>query len=262
MILGIIQARSGSSRLPAKVLKVVEGKPLLQHMLERVQRSKMVDSFVVATTILKDDDSIARLCDELGVDCFRGSEDDVLDRYYQCAVSSVPQPDYIVRLTADCPLHDPEVIDFVVNRFLAVGADYMTNSFPPVFEDGFDTEIFSFNALKYAWENAKRKSDREHVTPFIHKMAFPDEETPFKIYTEKSNERYHYKLSVDTPKDFEIVREIFSELYPENSGFGMSDVIDLLERKPELLNINEESRVNEGYYKSLSEDGLIKNEED
>jgi spore coat polysaccharide biosynthesis protein SpsF (cytidylyltransferase family) len=259
MILGIIQARMGSTRLPGKVMKVVEGKPLLQHMVERVTQSKKVDTFVIATTVSPEDDRIQALCNQLHIPCFKGSVNDVLDRYYQCARTFKPVPRYIVRLTADCPLHDPKVIDFVVQRFLEKNVDYMTNSFSPVFEDGFDVEIFTYEVLTYAWENATGISEREHVTPFIHKMANLDEKTPFKIYTEKYSKKYHYKLSVDTATDFRVVKQIFALLYNSDKNFGMLDVIDLLEKDPSLLTINKESVINEGYLKSLSDDEIYNN---
>lgn len=242
MILGIIQARMGSTRLPGKVLKEVEGKPLLQHMIERVTESKLVDEFVVATSLKEKDMEIENLCHRLNVRCFRGSENDVLDRFYQCAKSFEPVPEYIVRLTADCPLHDPKVIDFVVRKFLEEEVDYMTNSFPPLWEDGFDVEIFTFFALKEAWKNAKTKYEREHATPYIR------DSNRFKIYKQKYRNSYDYKLSVDTISDFELIEQIFTKLYVSNKIFGLKEVVSLLESNPSLLEINKrESQLPHNY---------------
>lgn len=232
MILGIIQARMGSTRLPGKVLKEVEGKPLLQHMIERVRRSKLVNEFVVATSSKEKDTEIEDLCSKLNIHCFRGSEDDVLDRYYQCAKYFIPVPEYIVRLTADCPLHDSEVIDFVVQKFLEKKVDFMTNSFEPLWEDGFDVEIFTFRALEEAWKKATKKSEREHVTPYIRNTS------TFKIHKQKYFTSYNYKLSVDSPNDFELIKQIFAHLYRSNKMFGINDVVNLLENNPSLLEIN------------------------
>ncbi|MGB2728971.1 MAG: glycosyltransferase family protein [Halobacteriota archaeon] len=231
MILGIIQARMGSTRLPGKVLKEVEGKPLLQHMIERVTKSKLVDEFVVATSLKEKDMEIENRCHQLNVRCFRGSEDDVLDRFYQCAKSFEPVPEYIVRLTADCPLHDPKVIDFVVRNFLEKKVDFMTNSFEPLYEDGFDVEIFTFSALEDAWKNATKKSEREHVTPYIRNT------NSFKNYKQKYCSSYNYKLSVDTISDFELIEQIFANLYAPKTDkmFGLNEVVSLLENNPSLL---------------------------
>ena len=246
MILGIIQARMGSTRLPGKVMKEIEGKPLLQHMIERVSKSKLVDEFVVATSSREIDTVIQHLCRRLNIRCFRGSENDVLDRFYQCARSFEPAPDYIIRLTADCPLHDPEVIDFVVQKFLEKKVDYMTNSFEPLYEDGFDVEIFTFSALEDAWKKTTKKSEREHVTPYIRNTGL------FKIHKQKYLDSYNYKLSVDSPSDFELIKQIFAHLCKSNKMFGINEVVKLLENNPSLLELNKESIINAGYQKSLA----------
>ena len=251
MIIAIIQARMGSTRLPGKAMKEVLGKPLLQHMIERVTESKFVYEFVVTTSIEEKDIIIEKLCDRLNITCFRGSEEDVLDRYYQCAKSFKPIPEYIVRLTSDCPLHDPNVIDFCVQKFLETKVDFMTNSFEPLFEDGFDVEIFTFSALEKAWKNTTMKSEREHLTPYIKNSP------GFKIYKEKYCTNYNYKLSVDSPSDFELVKQIFEKLYISNEMFRFEDVMNLLKNNPSLLDINKESVINAGYKKSIAEDHMI-----
>lgn len=248
MIICMIQTRMGSTRLPGKVMKEIEGKPLLQHMIERMIRSRFVDMFVVATSVKKENDVIENLCTKLGIHCCRGSENDVLDRYYKCAKSFHPVPEFIMRVTADCPMQDPDVIDFVVQKFLEKKVDYMTNSFEPLYEDGFDVEIFRFSALEEAWKKATRKSEREHVTPYIRNTV------SFIKYYEKYYSTYNYKLSVDTPNDFELVKQIFSRLYKPDKIFSMKDVVNLLKANPSLLEINKESIINAGYKKSLLED--------
>jgi len=229
VILGIIQARIGSTRLPGKVLREVVGKPLLQHMLERVSRSEFVDKFVVATSTKPADDAIEELCLRIGVICYRGSESDVLDRYYQCATSFEPMPRHVVRLTADCPMHDPKVIDFVVQKYLNARVDYATNSFPPLYEDGFDVEVFSFATLEAAWRCATTHHEREHVTPYIR------ESSEFTRLEHKYVSDYAYKLSVDTLSDSELTKSIFERLYRPEHVFTMNDVVRLLKNEPSLL---------------------------
>ena len=252
-VVAIVQARMGSNRLPGKVMREVEGKPLLQHMLERISRSKSVDEIIVATSSNEIDSDIEYLCNQLNIRCFRGSENDVLDRFYQCAKSFEPIPQYIVRLTADCPLHDPKVIDFVVEKIVQKQADCAINSFEPMYEDGFDVAVFTYSALEDAWKNATKKSEREHVTPYII------DSNELQIYKEKYCSKYNYKLSVDTLFDFELIKQIFAKLYKYNKDFGIKEVVDLLENEPSLLRINKESVINAGYEKSLSEDEILDN---
>ncbi len=234
-ITAIIQARMGSTRLPGKCMRKINGKTLLEHILERTAPSVTVDQFIVATTTKKQDDFIVQECENYGISCFRGSENDVLDRYYQCAKSA--KSDIIVRITSDCPLHHYEVIDFCVNKFLKEKVDFMSNAFAPKFEDGFDVEVFTFELLEYAWKNAASESDREHVTPFMRKSHF-------KKYFEKYHADYDYKLSVDSIKDFLLVEQIFKKLSAKPL-FKMGNVIELLKHEPHLLKINEKSIINE-----------------
>ena len=248
MIIGIVQARMGSTRFPGKVLRYIDDKTLLQHMIERIKRSKLIDKFVIATSVEAENSLIEDFCNKVGVSCFRGSENDVLDRYYKCVKSLDPLPDIIVRMTADCPLSDPNVIDFVVRELIDKKVDYVTNSFEPLFEDGFDVEAFTFEALEVAWKNSTLRSEREHVTPYMKKSSAIN-----KIYKKYSHD-YIYKLSVDTPNDFKLIQNIFSQLYSPEKIFTMMDVVNLLKSYPEMLDINSESVINEGYKKSLSMD--------
>ena len=223
-MLGIIQARMSSSRLPGKVLMAVAGKPLLGYLLERVRPARAVDRWVVATSDDPTDDAIDRCCASLGVGCFRGDLHDVLDRYYRCA--SGYQPDAVVRITADCPLHHFGVVDAAVRLFQESGADYFTNSFPPMFEDGVDTEVLRFDCLERAWRLARAPHEREHVTSFLR------EDSGLCRIFRKLYPTYDYKLSVDQAADFEIVSRLIEWLYPRNPFFTMDDVMRLLEEHP------------------------------
>ncbi len=250
MKLIIIQARMGSTRLPGKVLKTIKGHSLLEIQQMRLAGSTMVDQIIIATTTNPEDDAIAQFCEQNQIAYYRGSDWDVLDRYYQAAMTY--QPTTVIRLTADCPLHHFKVVDFVVEQYLQSGKDYFSNSNnePDYLEDGFDVEVFSFQALKTAWEEAKMLSEREHVTPFIKNSG------KFSCEWKKYNPEYQYKLSVDSPDDFKMVEAIF-ESFPAITGFDLNDVVDLLKRKPEILAINKESKINSGYFKSLENDKKI-----
>jgi len=251
MIMAISQARIGSTRLPKKVLKKIEGKTILEHMIDRVRVAKNLDDIVVATTVKKEDLQIVKLCAKLGISVFCGSEDDVLDRYYQAA--RLFKAEHIIRITSDCPLIDPQVIDKVIELYFKENADYATNTMPETFPDGLDTEVFSFNTLKIAWENAKLSSEREHVTPYIR-------ENPniFKLVNLKSNIDLNDKRwTIDEPKDFEFAKIIYKNLYSEDSLFGMKKILDFLKKHPEIEKINKNIIRNEGYLKSLKEDRIM-----
>lgn len=251
MNLLIIQARMGSTRLPGKVLKEINGKPLLQHLLDRISPAKTIDKFVVATTSNAEDDIIENFCAQINIACHRGSDWDVLSRFYEAALPY--HPSNVVRVTSDCPLHHHAVIDFVMNEYLASGLDYFSNSNhePGVIEDGFDTEVFSFKALESAHREARMLSEREHVTPYIKNSG------KFRCGWKAFNSDYKYKLSVDSPEDFKVAETIFRELNGVND-FGMNDVIKLLKEKPEITAINKESVANAGYQKSIKTDKPIK----
>ncbi len=250
-VLAVIQARMESTRLPGKMLlPILGGKGALEVMLGRVGRARTLDRVVVATTDTRSDDPLADLCERLGFPFFRGSEDDVLDRYYQATRASGPA-DVVVRLTGDCPLHDPAVIDAVVRRFLKSEVDYACNTSPSTYPDGLDTEAFSFAALEKAWREAKLRSEREHVTPYFRNHP--------KIFR-MCNVAHEQDLStlrwtLDEPSDLEFVRAVYS--YLRGRQFGMYDVLGLLEERPELKKINAGIARNEGLQKSLKEDELL-----
>ena len=247
MNLLIIQARMGSSRLPGKVLKTIKGETLLAIQQKRIKGAKLVDRVVIATTTDPGDDAIERWCRENGTDVYRGSEQDVLDRYYQAAKPFAPQN--VIRVTSDCPLHHRDVVDFAVSEFIKGGWDYFSNSNfePQVLEDGFDTEVFTFAALEEAWRLADKRSEREHVTPYIKNSG------RFRCGYRHFMAEYRYKLSVDTLNDFKAAEAIFGS-FPTLDGFGMPEVVALLEKRPELAQINSDSVANAGYKKSLEQD--------
>ena len=242
----IIQARMGSTRLPRKVMLNILGKPVLWHVVNRVSKARLIDRLIVATTVNSEDDIIVEFCKSNNILVFRGSENDVLDRYYQCAKEYNIKD--IARITSDCPLHDPDVIDRVVNEYLKGNYDYVSSAY--AFPDGFDVEVFSFNALENAWENAKLPSEREHVTPYIRKNEKIKKKNIF------SNKKYPiYRCSLDQTEDYEFIKRIYEGIGKEM--FHIDDVISYIEEHPELLKINQHIRINEGYLKSLKEDEIF-----
>ncbi len=253
MKLLIIQARLGSSRLPGKVLKKIENKTLLEWQIERIKPSKNIDQIMVATTTNPEDITIKKLCSSIGIPCFCGDENDVLDRYFQAITSSNRKFDTVVRITSDCPLHSYQVIDECIQEFELRKVDYFSNSnhAPNYLEDGYDTEVFTFDALKKAWESAKLQSEREHVTPYIKNSGL------FQCAWKKTNSEYKFKFSVDTEADLLVVKRIFKEL-KDISHFSINDVVNLLKQKPEILELNKTSIINSGYKKSLEQDRIIK----
>lgn len=248
MILAILQARMSSSRLPGKVLMPLLGKPMLARQIERVQRSRRIDQLVIATSTEPADDPIESLSKELSVSCFRGSLEDVLDRFYQAAVPL--HPDYIVRLTADCPLADPEVVDAVIGYCIDKSYDYASNALEPTFPDGLDVEAFRFGCLREAWSEAKLPSEREHVTPFIYRRN-----RRYRIGSYKGNADLSLlRWTVDEPADFELVARIYAALYPRNPAFTTRDVLDYLDANPALKSLNAGLRRNERLDDSLNAD--------
>ena len=244
--LGILQARVSSSRLPEKVLKPILGRPMLLYQLDRVRRARSLDALVVATSTDPTDDPIEALCASAGVACFRGSLDDVLDRFYQSAIALRPRA--VVRLTGDCPLVDPVLIDRIVEFFGTDHFDFVITD--QTFPEGLDVEIVRFDALERAWKEATLPSDREHVTLMIRRQ--PDR---FRIGRYPSEaDRSHMRWTVDEPEDFELVRRIVEALYPHNPAFTTRDVLDLLAAQPELLKLNQGIRRNEGLERSLAAD--------
>lgn len=249
MILAIIQARTGSTRLPGKMTAEIEGRPIVWHVINGVKQSARVEKIVLATTDKEEDKILLEKAQECGVESYAGSEDDVLDRYYQAARKFGGE--IIVRVTGDCPLIDPEVIDKVVNAFEESGADYASNVCPPTYPDGLDVEVFSFKALENAWKNATLKSEREHVTPYITKNIGLEK----MVNVENDEDLSHLRLTVDEQEDLELVREIIKRV---GNNARLTDILLVLEENPELLEINKQYDRNEGYQKSLEADEVVK----
>lgn len=249
MILAILQARVSSTRLPGKVLKPLLGAPMLTRQIERVRRARLIDTLIVATSTDPSDDAIEALCRGAGIACHRGALQDVLDRYYQAAKPY--QPDHIVRLTGDCPLADPEVIDRLIRFYLDGGYDHASNGGEPTtFPDGLDVEAFRFSALEAAWREARLPSEREHVTPFIYNH--PER---FRLGSYRNDvDLSHLRWTVDEPADFDLVKIVYEALYPAKPDFGTADILALLDARPELGAMNTHHARNEGYAKSLQED--------
>lgn len=244
----VLQARMGSSRLPGKVLLRACGKPLLELQVERVRRARGIDALVVATSTDPRDDDIESLCTRIGVGCHRGSLDDVLDRFIGAAQSFAPG--WVVRLTGDCPLADPEVIDRVIGAGREAGVDYATNALHPTFPDGLDAECVRWEALEEAWREARKLSEREHVTPFIHQQPRRYRLREVRNGRDLSALRW----TVDEPADFVFVSQVFEHLYPGKPHFGMQDVIDFERAHPQLAQVNRRAQRNEGYRLSLEQD--------
>ncbi|MBC8431759.1 MAG: aminotransferase class III-fold pyridoxal phosphate-dependent enzyme [Desulfobacterales bacterium] len=246
MIMAIIQARMGSTRLPGKVLADINGRPMLWHVVHRVQSAKSIDHVVVATSVNPADDPVAGYCLDNGYRYFRGSETDVLDRYYQAAKQF--KAETVVRITADCPLMDPLVVDKVVKTFLKGDYDYVTNTLRYTFPDGIDVEVFSFPALKTAWQEAKSPLEREHVTPYLRNSG------RFRICNVENevdlSNRY-LRWTVDEPSDLEFIRALYSKNGSGGLALSMDAILRLLDQKPELTKINNSIICNHGYYKSI-----------
>jgi spore coat polysaccharide biosynthesis protein SpsF len=240
-----------SSRFSGKVLKPLLGRSMLERQIERILRCKRIDQLVVATSINPEDDAIEAQCDRLGIYCFRGDLENVLDRFYQVAIQY--NPNHIVRLTGDCPLTDPVLIDELVDFYLAQECDYASNCEEPTLPDGLDAEVFSFAALEQAWKEAVLPSHLEHVTPFIRSDPKRFKATCYRHHKNLS----HLRWVVDEPEDLEFVRQVYEILYPVKPEFGIEDILALLERKPELAEINKGFKRNEGSKKSIEEDKVF-----
>lgn len=239
-VVGILQARMSSTRLPGKVLKPLCGEPMLARQLERLTRSRRMDALVVATSDRSDDDPIAEVCSRLGISCYRGSLSDVLDRFYRAAAEA--GADHVVRLTGDCPLTDPGLIDDLIDFYLRQEVDYASNCRPPTLPDGLDAEVFSMAALRLAWQDAEDPFFREHVVPFIVRNPQRFSAANWQHETDLSALRW----TVDEPSDLAFVEEVFNALYPRKPDFSWRDVLDLLDENPDLLTINTGIERNEG----------------
>lgn len=237
MTIGIIvQARMGSTRLPGKVLKPIGKITLLEFLLTRLKKSKKVDKIIIATTDKPVDNDIEKIAVKNKIGIYRGSENDVLDRYYQAAKKY--SLDTIVRITGDCPFADSEIIDQVVKLFEEKKVEYASNVDPPTYPDGFDIEVFTFHSLQEAWKKATKESDREHVTPYIRDYnLYP------KTNLLNSEDLSKIRLTVDNIEDYQVINEIYKKL-GEKNNFHLKDIMKVLKQNPNILETNKKHERN------------------
>ena len=233
-VLSIIQARVGSSRLPGKSIQILQGKPILEHIVNFLKFSKLTDEIIIATSNLEEDDKIEELAKKLGILCFRGSPDDVLKRYYDCATKF--DGDLIIRLTADNPLIDPTLVDEVIHVCKETGCDYASNMIHQTYPLGYLVEAITFSTLKKVHENQHDKLTREHVTHYIrhNPQLFNIQE----VFAPSDLHRPHWRLTVDYEEDFSLISEIFSHLYETGSFIRYRTVVEFLDEHSHLLKKN------------------------
>lgn len=236
-IVTVVQARTGSTRLPNKVMRPLAGKPLLARMVERVQAAELAGDVIVATTAESSDDPIIDLCRAEGFHYFRGSVDDLLDRHYQTALRH--EADIILKIPSDCPLLDPRIIDRVIASFLSGQGeyDYVSNLHPATYPDGNDVEVMTLGALETAWREATRPLEREHTTPFLWER--PER---FRLANVAWESGLDYSMShrwtVDYEEDYQFIAAVYEALYPENPLFSLDDILAYLAANPEVEAIN------------------------
>ncbi len=248
MILAVLQARVSSSRLPGKVLKPLLGVPMILRQIERIRRARRIDRLVLATSTDASDDPLAALMVEAGVETARGPLDDVLGRFMLAAKPH--NPDWIVRLTGDCPLADPAVIDRVIEATLAAGADYGSNTITPTYPDGLDVEVVRYDVLRRIDGEERTTAEREHVTLAVNRHP----ERYRLLNVEGAPDLSALRWTVDNSEDFTLVERIYGALYPANSAFATAEILDLLRRDPSLNQINLGIERNEGLVKSLAKE--------
>ena len=222
MIVAILQARMSSSRLPGKVLKKIVNKPVLALQLERLQRCKKIDKLVVATSIESSDEPVAKLCEDIGVECYRGNLNDVLKRFKDAA--DYYQASHVVRLTGDCPLADPELIDRVIALHLSDDYEFTSNIYPRSYPDGLDVEVMTKAVLDLMEEKATCQEDREHVTYYLEKRL-----EQFKLgNVSQSVDQSLLRWTLDNEQDLEFIQDVYQSLYPDNPNFTTQDILDYL----------------------------------
>lgn len=241
----------GSTRLPGKVLKEVAGTTLLEIHLKRVLQSRAIDELIVATTIQPEDRAIVDLCNRMGIASYQGSVDDVLDRFYQAAKGK--NADYLVRITADCPLIDPALIDRVIEYTIKEDLDYCADTFETTFPDGQDIEVMKYSVFQRAWQEAKLASEREHVTPYIWKNSTYKGGSKFISgnYAEGNRSYGHLRMTVDEQRDFALMTSLIEALGTDKSWH---EYAEFLEQHPDVRAINETITRNEGYTKSIGKE--------
>jgi spore coat polysaccharide biosynthesis protein SpsF len=232
----VVRARMASNRLPGKTLLEAAGKTMLEHTVERLARSRLLGPIVVATTALTEDDDVAGVCHAIGVPCFRGSPDDVLDRVYSCAKHHALE--HVAHFGADNPLIDASVCDEILEVYVDGSWDYVTNNLPPTYPDGQEVEVTSFSALERTWSEAQEQRHREHVLTYI--WEHPDR---FRIRNvERRPPLADERWTLDYPEDYELLRAVFEALHPANPAFGIDDVLAFLDAHPELRALNSAHR--------------------
>ena len=245
--LALVQARCGSSRLPDKVLLDLAGKMLAERVIERTRLSRFVDEVILTTSINKENLPLISLCSGKGIRVFAGSEDDVLDRFYQAA--KLIQPEYVVRITADCPFYDAQILDSAIEA-LQKNVDYLTD-LDCTLADGLDIEIVKFSALRTAWEKATLQSEREHVTLYIKnnkdKFKIQNFNSPFDNIGNK-------RWTIDEPRDYEFARKVYEHFADIKESFFTGDILSFLQQNKELEQLNSNIIRNEGLLKSLEAD--------
>lgn len=247
-IVCVVQARMSSSRLPSKMMMSLSGRPVIEQVFRQLSFSKKINICVLATSVDSSDNELYQWAVRNEIPCYRGSLDDVLDRYYG-AVKNF-DADIIVRITGDCPLIDPEIIDKVIELHLRSGNDYTSNANPPTFPDGYDTEVFSFASLEKAWKDAKLVSEREHVTPYLKKHS-----EIFKLGNYASEKDFSgFRTTLDNKEDYKLISAIYEKLYKENDFIRLENVVKFLSENPDLADLNSHIKRNEGYKKSLDKD--------
>lgn len=247
--MAIIQARMNSSRLPGKVLMDLAGKNVLEHIVARLSHSKLLDGIIIATSVEKTDDPIYFFCKENSIKCHRGSLNNVLERFYFTAKEY--KVDNIVRITADCPLIDPEIVDKVIKGF--INGSYDCYGLSGEFPDGLDCTVFSFNAIKKAWKEAKLDSEKEHVGPYIENNPDIFKNGELHLFDGLGDKRW----TLDHEQDYLLISKIYEDLYSNrNKIFLTQDILNYLKKHPELESINSDIIRNEGYIKSLIKDKI------
>lgn len=233
-VLAVIQARTGSSRLPRKILMEIEGKPILEHLINFLKFSKLTNKIIVATSNLIQDDEIAALAIRNDVDCYRGSESDVLERYYECAKKF--HGDVIVRLTSDCPLLDPRLVDKAIEICTKSNCDYVSNMIHQTYPLGYLVEVMTFDLLESLHKTQHDKLSREHVT--YHIRQHPEQYRIQEICLPKHLDRHHWRLTLDYIEDYKLISKIFSSLYKPFSFIEYERVVEFLDSNSDLLKIN------------------------
>jgi len=242
-IIAITQARTGSTRFPYKIMNKIENETLLSIHINRIKKAKKINSIIIATTSKKNDDVIKQQADKLKVNCFRGDEDDVLDRFYQAA--KIHNPDYVVRLTSDCPLIDPILIDEIIEAAIIANVDYCSNTLIESYPDGQDIEVFTFSALKKSWKESVLRSEREHVTPFMKKNCK-------SINIHSNNMEFNkVRMTVDEPNDLVVINKLVDKL---GLNENWQNYTKLYLNDKNIRSANDFIIRNEGYIKSIKKD--------